>query len=82
MTVQLRITLLVIAAKYSLAEAYTDRGRAYSRITNYDEAMSDYGQAIQADQKYWEAYEHRALTELKMGSITGCIAGFSKGSGN
>ena len=38
----------------------------------------DYGQAIQADQKYWEAYEHRALTEHKNGQYYGLYRGFSR----
>lgn len=69
---------LVIAAKTNLAEAYEDRGCAYSRKTNYDAAMLDYDRSIQADPTWGKAFLYRALTERKMGNIAGCIADIQK----
>jgi tetratricopeptide (TPR) repeat protein len=49
------------------AEAYNDRGIAHFDKGQWDDAISDYTEAIRLDKNHGEAYNNRAWTQLKAG---------------
>jgi tetratricopeptide (TPR) repeat protein len=51
--------------KSSLAAAYVNRGNAYHSKGEYDQAIADYGKAIQLNPKYAEAYNNRGAAHEK-----------------
>src|SRR5436190_15911175 len=51
--------------KRSLPAAYVNRGNAYHSRGEYDQAIADYGKAIEINPKYAEAYNNRGATHEK-----------------
>ena len=51
--------------KSSLAAAYVNRGNAYHSRGEYDQAIADYGNAIQINPRYAEAYNNRGASHEK-----------------
>ena len=50
------------------AEAYINRGNAYSKKGQYDKAISDYSKAIEINPKYADAYINRGLAHNSLGN--------------
>jgi tetratricopeptide (TPR) repeat protein len=59
------------------AEAYMFRGRAWSRKTDYDRALADYGAALRVDPTYALAVNGRAIVLYRQGKFDDAIAAFN-----
>ena len=51
------------------AEAYSNRGIAYYRKGDLDQAIADYGRAITLDPQHAEAYNNRGIAYYDMGDL-------------
>ena len=60
------------------ADAYYNRGDAYSEIGEYEKAVADYNKAIQVDPNDADAYYNRGCTYGEMGEYDKAIADFNK----
>ncbi|MDR2904920.1 MAG: tetratricopeptide repeat protein [Helicobacteraceae bacterium] len=58
--------------------AYYNRGIAYIKLRNYDQAVKDYTQAIALDPKDDQAYHNRGGAYCKLGNYDQAIADFTK----
>lgn len=56
-----------IKLRPDLAEAYNNRGNAYSDLKQYEQAIDDYNEAIRLKPGYAHAYYNRALTYGELG---------------
>jgi tetratricopeptide (TPR) repeat protein len=61
-----------------LAEAYNNRGNAYSDKGDPDPAIADYNKAIELNPKYAEAYYNRGTAYRKKGDPDRAIADYTK----
>jgi tetratricopeptide (TPR) repeat protein len=48
------------------AEAYNNRGNAYSGLKEYERAIEDYNKTIELDPNYAKAYTNRELARNKL----------------
>jgi len=56
------------------ADAYNNRGNAYSRLGKYQQAIEDYNKAIRLKPDYADAYHNRGLAYFTQGeNKLGCI---------
>ncbi len=60
------------------AEAYINRGIAYNKIGNYNQAIVDYDKAIELDPKNAEAYNNRGTSYTKLGQHQQALEDYSK----
>ena len=60
------------------AEAYKNRGDAYSKLERYNNALADYDKAISLDPKYTEAYEARVLNYERIKQYDRVIADYTQ----
>ena len=67
----------VVAAHPSDPEAYNTRGVAYAKIGRFNNAISDFSQAIKLDPRHAAAYTNRALAERQVGSNDAAMPDFS-----
>ena len=56
------------------AHAYNKRGLAYVSTRNYEQAIVEYGRAIQLDSDYAEAYNNRSTAHLLMANYGEAVA--------
>lgn len=62
-----------------LARTYVYRGPArYWKKTDFDNAITDYTNAIELDPEYADAYNHRGIAYLSNGDIDNAIADYTK----
>jgi tetratricopeptide (TPR) repeat protein len=60
------------------AEAYYNRGTAYSQLGKYPEAAQDFEKAIQLKPDYLAAYLGRGLARAKLGDHTAAVRDFDR----
>ena len=60
------------------AEGFNDRGNRYSRNGVYDQAISDYTQAIELDESFAEAYFNRGVSKYELGLYEDSIAALTQ----
>jgi tetratricopeptide (TPR) repeat protein len=61
----------------ALAESYMFRARAWSRKTDFDRALADYGAALRIDPTYTLAINGRAIVLYRQGKFDDAIAAFN-----
>ena len=67
-----------IKLKPDFAEAYSNRGLAYDRKGEYDQAIADFNKAIELEPGYAKAYNNRGLAYGRKGEYDQTIADFDK----
>ena len=51
------------------APAYYNRGNAYYKLENVDQALADYDKAIELNPNYAPAYSNRGIAHRKLGNL-------------
>ena len=59
-------------------EVHYNRGLAYRRNGDLEQAAVDYTQAIELDPKFTVAYSNRGYVNFKLGDLAGALADFHK----
>ena len=59
-------------------EVHYNRGLAYRRNGELEQAAVDYTQAIELDPKFTAAYSNRGYVNFKLGDLAGALADFRK----
>ena len=67
-----------IELKPDLAEAYSNRGVAKSKLGHVEEAIADFDKAIELEPGYTAAYNNRGNAKSKLGHVEEAIADFDK----
>lgn len=67
-----------IKIKPDYAEAYNNRGNAYSQLRQYDKAINDYAKAIELKPDFADAYYDRGTAYNNKGSFDEAITDFTK----
>jgi tetratricopeptide (TPR) repeat protein/S1-C subfamily serine protease len=60
------------------AKAYYFRGQVQAKSNNVAKAMTDYGEAIRLDPKFYQAYNNRGLLRTEAQEYPGAIADFTE----
>jgi len=67
-----------IALDSTYADAYLNRGYAYSIIGNVERALRDIGRAAQLDPSSYRPYAYRARILASLGETQGAVGDFSR----
>ncbi|MEM6624595.1 MAG: tetratricopeptide repeat protein [Pseudomonadota bacterium] len=61
-----------------MAIAHNNRGNAYQRLNDPQQALQEYDRAINLNPNYSTAYNNRAVSNCMVGNINGAIADFTR----
>lgn len=68
----------ILRVNPQFTNAYFERGNNYSKLAEYDKAISDYSKAIELDPNHFESFNNRGIACARIGNYERAIADFTR----